>query len=342
MTALALLFAGYSFFSALALAGSHFRGEVYRGRRLQQGAGLLLLAALAGLQLAHFAWLYAGLPWIADAAYRIALFAVAPAFFLFSTPLLCPGDPPPSPPALLAHAAPLAAAPLLPAGLALPAAFVVGAGYLLWLARNLYALRHQRSGFAREMALLGAAFVIAVGVSLLGLMQATLPAPLFYSLYAIAIGLAFLLVQTALGLRPQLEAEVGEAAQAAAAYAHSTLRNIDCDALLDRLAALMRDERCYVDPELDLARLAARLGLSPHQLSEFINTRLGRGFSRYLREQRVAAARAMLLAEPSASVLAVGLNVGFTSQSNFYEAFREIEGTTPGQFRKLARRQTPG
>jgi AraC-like DNA-binding protein len=34
-------------------------------------------------------------------------------------------------------------------------------------------------------------------------------------------------------------------------------------------------------------------------------------------------------------VLAVGLNVGFTSKSNFYEAFREIEGMTPGQYRKL-------
>ncbi|MGE8357156.1 MAG: helix-turn-helix domain-containing protein, partial [Microvirgula sp.] len=39
--------------------------------------------------------------------------------------------------------------------------------------------------------------------------------------------------------------------------------------------------------------------------------------------------------EPSASVLSVGLSVGFSSQSTFYEAFREIEGMTPGQFRKL-------
>jgi len=64
-------------------------------------------------------------------------------------------------------------------------------------------------------------------------------------------------------------------------------------------------------------------------------------FSRYLRELRVAAAKAMLCDEPSASVLSVGLSVGFTSQSNFYEAFREIEGTTPGQFRKLHARSKP-
>ena len=44
----------------------------------------------------------------------------------------------------------------------------------------------------------------------------------------------------------------------------------------------------------------------------------------------------MLLAEPSASVLSVGLNVGFSAQSNFYEAFREIEGMTPGSVPQAA------
>jgi AraC-like DNA-binding protein len=97
----------------------------------------------------------------------------------------------------------------------------------------------------------------------------------------------------------------------------------------------MRDERLYADPDLSLAALAGRLDLSAHQLSELLNARLGKGFSRYLREWRVAAACEMLLAEPSASVLSVGINVGFTAQSNFYEAFREIEGMTPGRYRKL-------
>ncbi|MEQ1914910.1 MAG: helix-turn-helix domain-containing protein [Sideroxydans sp.] len=84
-----------------------------------------------------------------------------------------------------------------------------------------------------------------------------------------------------------------------------------------------------------MPRLASRLGISAHQLSELMNARLGKGFSRYLREQRIDAAKSMLLNEPTASVLSVGLSIGFTSQSNFYEAFREIEGMTPGQYRKL-------
>ncbi|WP_309292622.1 helix-turn-helix transcriptional regulator [Azonexus sp.] len=295
--------------------------------------GLLLLLALAGLQLAHFAWLHLDRPWCAAPPYRIALFAVAPAFFLFSRPVLQPALPPTTGPWLLAHALPVVVSPWLPAGIALPLAFAIGAGYLLWLAHSLYALRFERARFPLEILLLGGVFVIALLAALLGLMQAALPEKWFFSLYAIAIGAAFLLVQTALGGRPQLASEVSEVARAA--YANSTLTQVDCAAALAKLDALVREQRIHLDIELSLPALAGRLGLTPHQLSELMNTRLGKGFSRYLRELRIEAAKAMLRDEPSASVLAVGLNVGFTSQSNFYEAFREIEGMTPGQYRKL-------
>ncbi len=333
VTSLALLLAGFSLFSALSLALTHFRGDLYQGQPMSRWMGLVFLLALSSLQIAHFAWLFLDQEWVATLPYRVTLFAVAPSFFLFSQPLLTPRTPPPIRPALLGHALPIGICPFLPDGLALPLAFIVGAGYLLWLARSLLALRHERAGFRLEMLLLGAVFAIAVGVSVLGLAQTALPEKLFFSLYAIAIGLAFFLVQTTLALRPQLSVEVRETVQAA--YASSTLNNVDCAAALSRLDGLMAKERIYEDPDLSLPGLAERLELSPHQLSELLNARLGKGFSRYLREQRLAAARTMLCNEPAASVLSVGLSVGFTSQSNFYEAFREIEGMTPGQFRKL-------
>lgn len=295
--------------------------------------GQILLLALSGLQLAHFSWLHLDQAWVATLPYRMTLFAVAPAFFLFSQPLLRPQVLPPIRPALIGHALPIVIAPFLPDDLALPLAFVVGAGYLLWLARSLYVLRSERANFHQEMILLGSVFAIAIGVSVLGLAQAALPDKLFFSLYAISIGTAFFLVQMTLGLRPKLSTEVRETVQAK--YASSTLTNVDCDAVLSNLNTLMLADRIYIDSELSLASLAERLGLNTHQLSEMMNARLGKGFSRYLREQRVGAARAMLCDEPSASVLSVGLSVGFTSQSNFYEAFREIEGMTPGQYRKL-------
>lgn len=333
MTSLALLLIGFSIFSAIALAVTHFRAEHYQSQPVSRIMGLTLLAALTGLQLAHFAWLHLDLAWTATPAYRVMLFAVAPAFFLFSQPLLRPQSIPASVPALAGHALPLAIAPFLPGDVALPLAFLVGSGYLLWLGRSLYALRRERADFHLEMISLGIVFAIAVGVSALGLVQAALPEKLFFSLYATSIGAAFFLVQTTLDRRPQLSAEISETAQAV--YANSTLTNVDCEAALVKLDALMRSDEVFTEPELSMPKLAERLALTPHQLSELINGRLGKSFSRYLRERRIEAAKTMLLTEPSASVLSVGLSVGFTSQSNFYEAFREIEGMTPGQYRKL-------
>ncbi len=333
MTSLAILLAGYSIFCAISLALTHFHGDHYRDQPWSRSMGLLLLLALASLQLAHFAWLHLDRPWFAAPPYRIALFAVAPAFFLFSRPVLQPALPSAPGPWLLAHALPVIVSPWLAADIALPLAFAIGAGYLLWLAHSLYALRHERARFPFEILLLGSVFIIAVTASLLGFVQAARPGKWFFDLYTIAIGTAFLLVQVALGRRPQLAAEVSEAARTT--YANSTLTHVDRAAILADLDTLVRDERIHLDTELSLPKLAKRLGLTPHQLSELMNTHLGKGFSRYLRELRIEAAKAMLCAEPSASVLSVGLNVGFASQSNFYEAFREIEGMTPGQYRKL-------
>jgi len=270
----------------------------------------------------------------ADAfAHKSAHYLVAPAFWSFSRPLLRADAAQESTANQLVHLLPTAASPWIPADIALPLAFAVGSAYLLALARDLFRLRHQREQFDREIRLLGGIFLIAMAVAGMGLFEEQLPDKLFHELYAIAIGLAFLLVQIALGLRPQLAEEVTESAKAA--YANSTLTRIDRDAAIARLAELMGNKRVYADSDLSLATLASRLDLSSHQLSELLNVHLGKGFSRYLREQRVAAARSMLVAEPAASVLSVGLSVGFSTQSTFYEAFREIEGMTPGQYRKL-------
>src|SRR5690606_5142405 len=101
-----------------------------------------------------------------------------------------------------------------------------------------------------------------------------------------------------------------------------------------RLKQLLEQEHIYRDENLSLATLAELLGISSHQTSELINTQFDQGFSRLIRHYRVEEARRQLIDEPRASVLSIGLAAGFSSQSNFYAAFREITGETPGQFRK--------
>jgi transcriptional regulator GlxA family with amidase domain len=96
----------------------------------------------------------------------------------------------------------------------------------------------------------------------------------------------------------------------------------------------MLNKNVYQDSELSLSALAEMLSLKPHQLSELMNTQLEMSFSSYLRSQRVKSAEILLKTEPEVSVLAIGLSVGFSSQSAFYSAFKELHSMAPGQYRQ--------
>lgn len=329
LTYLAVLLTGYSLFGALLIGIGHL-GPDQHGP-LGRAMGWVLLLALAGLQLYHFVFLQHDPAIIDGPLYLALLFLVAPAFYLFSTPLLRPQAD--FRPLHWAHGLPVLIAPLLPASMAKPLAFALGAGYLLWLARQIFALREQRAGYRRELALLGLVFGIALLVTLLALGWPGISDRTFIALYACAIGCALLLVQLVLQLSPRLSAEVTELAREA--YAKTTLGQVDVAAKLARLKQLMSEDRLYEDPDLDLKSLAAKLDLSGHQLSELVNSRLGMGVSRYIRDRRIAAAKGLLIAKPSQPVLTIGLEAGFNSQSSFYSAFREAVGMTPGRYRHI-------
>lgn len=333
MQALATLFIGFSLFYSIILSLTHFRCENYKGQNFAQSMGIVILLSLIGLQMSHYFYLQQGSNFIHSAYYSVMLFSVAPAFYLFSKPLLKAENS--YHPSQLIHALPVIASIFIPHHIALPLSFFIGAGYLLWLAQSIYALRQQRGRFHIELLILATVFVIAVVVLILGLSLPLISEHLFFMLYASAIGLAFLLISIVLSYTPQISNEVAEAAQET--YAISTLSSVDCESSLKNLKNLMQENQLYQENNLDLYTLAVQLELSSHQLSELINTRLGKSFSRYIREQRVQAAQQMLKDKPSTSVLSVGLSVGFTSQSNFYDAFREIVGTTPGKYRKLSK-----
>ncbi len=333
LTGLALLLIGFSVINA-GLLGLY---AVRQSTQVVAQLSAVLLVILAGIQVLNFSYLEFGTDWVHSRFYNILLFMVAPTFYLLSAPLL---------EAQIQaftqrwrHFLPVLLALVLPSNWGLPLAFVVGSGYLIRLGFNIYALRAQRNRFRLELLGLALIFALAILVILLGVSNSFVPDRVFFSLYATAIGCGFVLVSIVLSFAPQLPTEVAEAARET--YAVSTLGKVDCEAALQTLQQFMQTQQLYQNTELDLPSLSAALGLSHYQLSELINTRLGKSFSRYLREQRVEAAKAQLINEPKATVLGIGLDVGFSSQSNFYEAFREIVGMTPGQFRKLNQKSIP-
>ncbi len=209
--------------------------------------------------------------------------------------------------------------------------FLLGGMYMSRLAWSLYQLRVRRTLFKMEFVFTAVFLSWAIAVVLVGMFSAQamdLLIPIQTIMLAMAIAAA---IHIQLNY-PHLLSSLEEIAQRQ--YQSSTLLNVDCEKIKQQLNELMLNKNVYQDSELSLSALAEMLALKPHQLSELMNTQLEMSFSSYLRSQRVKAAEVLLKTEPEVSVLAIGLSVGFSSQSAFYSAFKEFHSIAPGQYRQ--------
>ena len=327
---LAILFIGYSILSSMVLAIGNLLSNKAISSVASILAGFVLLSCLAIMQWYHLGLIQKTSALVYSEVYIALLYCIAPAFYFYSRQILIVDcaykltD--------LLHIIPLIAGLLLPYAWAFPLAFLIGSFYLLWLSRIVYSLRKQRRRFRLELAALAIFFVIAVTVLILAFSKPLINTTTFFSSYAILIGSAFFAATLTLLRFPSITDQVAEAVQAN--YVQSTLNNIDRPAVIEQLKMLMLKDKLYIQEGLNLSTLAEQLDINSHQLSELINSEFGKGFSLYVREYRINEAKRLLKEEPKSSVLSIGLSIGFSSQSNFYAAFREQVGMAPGEFRK--------
>ncbi len=320
---------GVAWLLALALA------SVYRGMVLpwqSRAAGYVMLLGLSLTQILHARFLLGMDSELANRGYVLVVFLQSVGFYWLLIGLL-------RPPqqkwriwewAVLPLA--LGCGAFVPLSSAIPAAMMGGTCAALHLGQLVFKLRAQRRWFLLEFRVLVLFAIMAVLIA-----AASFAAPMlgwrhFAAIYAVLISVSFALVLYLLLRFPDITSKTEEAV--ANTYAVSTLSSVDCENVVVDIKRLFEAEKIYEDENLSLNKLAELTKLSSHQLSELINTQFEMGFSRLVRRYRVEAAKKMLIDEPRASVLSVGLSVGFTSQSNFYVAFKELTGAVPGQFRK--------
>lgn len=117
-------------------------------------------------------------------------------------------------------------------------------------------------------------------------------------------------------------------------YRRALPPNIDVAALKVQITALFESEKIYRDPDMNLAKTATLLAISPHQLSQFLNEHLNQGFAAFLNQYRIAEAKERLLADPEASAAAIGFQLGFNNYTTFQSAFRKVTGYSPAAFRE--------
>lgn len=99
------------------------------------------------------------------------------------------------------------------------------------------------------------------------------------------------------------------------------------------LDQLMTTQALYRDENLNLTRLARRLGLPSRQISGAINRSLGINVSQYVNQLRIREA-CRLLEETEQSVTAIMFSSGFQTKSNFNREFRRVTGMSPVDWRE--------
>ncbi|REK05654.1 MAG: AraC family transcriptional regulator [Bacteroidetes bacterium] len=106
--------------------------------------------------------------------------------------------------------------------------------------------------------------------------------------------------------------------------------------LKSQLTQFMLIQKPYLDPDLNLVKLAELFGTSAHKLSYIINTGFNLNFFNFINKHRVEEAKLLLLSPKTNeySILGVAFESGFNSKSAFNTTFKKFTNQTPSDFKK--------
>lgn len=102
------------------------------------------------------------------------------------------------------------------------------------------------------------------------------------------------------------------------------------------LVPLFEQKKMYLRSDLKITDIATMLHTNRTYISRFINTEYGCTFSFYVNKYRITAAKELLLLENLSqySLEYIAEKVGFSNLHTFIRVFKDIEGVTPGVYRK--------
>jgi AraC-like DNA-binding protein len=117
-------------------------------------------------------------------------------------------------------------------------------------------------------------------------------------------------------------------------YLRSKITSLDVDSIIKRILEIMEIEKAFSDEDFSLKILARELDISPQQLSEILNERMGKSFNTFLNEYRIKEAKNLLIDDPGRSINSIADAVGFNSNTAFSITFSKYEGCSPSRYRK--------
>ena len=110
----------------------------------------------------------------------------------------------------------------------------------------------------------------------------------------------------------------------------------ECKRLACRLERVMREERPYMQPDLKVADLAARLDISAHTLSYLFSQHLQRNYYDYINDFRIEEFKRLVDTDEQGkyTLTALSERCGFSSRASFFRYFKRVTGITPNDYVK--------
>ena len=129
--------------------------------------------------------------------------------------------------------------------------------------------------------------------------------------------------------------ETSPAAQPARAAETSFMEDTEAKEIIDKLEALMRAEKPYLDPKFTMQDLCDKMQISRRKLTHVINDVMQKNFYGVVNDYRIEEAIRMLGDDQTADYKmdAIAELVGFKSKSSFYACFKKYTGVTPTEYR---------
>jgi AraC-like DNA-binding protein len=105
---------------------------------------------------------------------------------------------------------------------------------------------------------------------------------------------------------------------------------------IEQLKKVMEEEQCYLNPELNLAKVSELTGLNPKIISAICNQILHKGFGEFINEYRIEEAKHRLSNPQNnhLTILSIAYDAGFNSLPTFQRSFKQVTGMTPTAFQK--------
>ena len=108
--------------------------------------------------------------------------------------------------------------------------------------------------------------------------------------------------------------------------------NLQASDKLESIRRLMEEQKLFLNSDLKLSNIAAELNTNSRYISDSIRTQCGCTFTQLVNNYRIEYAKNLMRNHPDMKIAEVALSSGFSNETTFFRAFKNITGLSPKEW----------